>query len=152
MEILVLCRKAAEHCQISSLLQSPPARTDIWNCCVVGTPVADVLLSCCPSDRGRVLIDQFYALRVTLSLNTEIQASCLTIHQVIMHHHKNTDYEIFSSSRQNAGKMAGWTPGHCWLQSNLLPFYFTTRAKNRNTLTWHWETVHQAVYFHTWPR
>ena len=42
----------------SMLLESPLARTDPRGCHVVGVPAADVL-SCCQSDRGRILIDQF---------------------------------------------------------------------------------------------
>ena len=35
----------------------PTARTDKSGCCAVGMPAADVLLSCCWSDRDRVLTD-----------------------------------------------------------------------------------------------
>lgn len=47
------CRKA------SLPLESPSTITDSWGGCVVCMPAADVLLSCCWSDRGRALTDQF---------------------------------------------------------------------------------------------
>ena len=66
METVHLCMKATVSVSCSfvqaqgklSPHHSPVTRTDVRVCHVVGVPAADVLLSCCWSDSGRVLNDQ----------------------------------------------------------------------------------------------